>query len=145
MTLATIRAHVWRGGGDVLLYYKANGRKQIRNPRSTPTHPQVHPHPQPGAPTSPNAREKALPIPPPLPASVQAQLAARQSSDSAGLRSSSLSGSHKSHRSAGSNEYVPPVRSVPSAGSRYSEDSAAARRPLTSGSGGVRRPDGNWI
>lgn len=29
MTLATIRAHVWRGGGDVLLYYKANGRKRI--------------------------------------------------------------------------------------------------------------------
>lgn len=31
MTLATIRAHVWRGGGDVLLYYKANGRKPIRH------------------------------------------------------------------------------------------------------------------
>ncbi len=30
MTLATIRAHVWRGGGDVLMYYKANGRKQIK-------------------------------------------------------------------------------------------------------------------
>lgn len=29
MTLATIRAHVWRGGGDIPLYYKANGRKQI--------------------------------------------------------------------------------------------------------------------
>jgi WD repeat-containing protein 48 len=29
MTLATIRTHVWRGGGDVLMYYKANGRKQI--------------------------------------------------------------------------------------------------------------------
>lgn len=29
MTLATIRAHVWRGGGDVMLYYKANGRKKI--------------------------------------------------------------------------------------------------------------------
>jgi WD repeat-containing protein 48 len=31
MTLATIRAHVWRGGGDVLLHYKANGRKQIKH------------------------------------------------------------------------------------------------------------------
>jgi WD repeat-containing protein 48 len=31
MTLATIRTHVWRGGGDVLLFYKANGRKQIDN------------------------------------------------------------------------------------------------------------------
>lgn len=30
MTLASIRAHVWRGGGDVLLYYKANGRKEIK-------------------------------------------------------------------------------------------------------------------
>lgn len=29
MTLATIRSHIWRGGGDVLLYYKANGRKKI--------------------------------------------------------------------------------------------------------------------
>lgn len=31
MTLASIRAHVWRGGGDVLLYYKANGRKEIKH------------------------------------------------------------------------------------------------------------------
>lgn len=29
MTLATIRSHLWRGGGDVVLYYKANGRKEI--------------------------------------------------------------------------------------------------------------------
>jgi WD repeat-containing protein 48 len=29
MTLATIRAHVWRGGGDVILHYKANGQKEI--------------------------------------------------------------------------------------------------------------------
>ncbi|KAF1980776.1 WD40 repeat-like protein [Aulographum hederae CBS 113979] len=29
-TLATIRAHIWRGGGDVVLYYKSNGRKEIR-------------------------------------------------------------------------------------------------------------------
>jgi WD repeat-containing protein 48 len=36
MTLATIRAHVWRGGGDVLLYYRANGKKQIRHvPQAT--------------------------------------------------------------------------------------------------------------
>ena len=27
MTLATLRAHVWRTGGDVMLYYKSNGRK----------------------------------------------------------------------------------------------------------------------
>jgi WD repeat-containing protein 48 len=31
MTLASIRAHVWRGGGDVLLHYKANGRKEIKH------------------------------------------------------------------------------------------------------------------
>ncbi|RDI78961.1 hypothetical protein Vi05172_g11089 [Venturia inaequalis] len=31
MTLATIRAHIWRGGGDVLLFYKANGRKEIKH------------------------------------------------------------------------------------------------------------------
>ena len=29
MTLATIRAHIWRGGGDISLYYKSNGRKEI--------------------------------------------------------------------------------------------------------------------
>lgn len=31
MTLATIRAHIWRGGGDVLLFYRANGRKEIKH------------------------------------------------------------------------------------------------------------------
>jgi WD repeat-containing protein 48 len=30
MTLASMRAHVWRGGGDVVLHYKANGRKEIK-------------------------------------------------------------------------------------------------------------------
>ncbi|KAI5265056.1 WD40 repeat-like protein [Aureobasidium subglaciale] len=29
MTLATIRTHIWRGGGDVLLHYKANGKRKI--------------------------------------------------------------------------------------------------------------------
>lgn len=29
MTLMAIRSHLWRGGGDVLLYYKANGKKPI--------------------------------------------------------------------------------------------------------------------
>lgn len=29
MTLATIRTHLWRGGGDIALFYKANGRKEI--------------------------------------------------------------------------------------------------------------------
>jgi WD repeat-containing protein 48 len=36
MTLASLRAHVWRGGGDVLLYYKANGRKEIKPPAANP-------------------------------------------------------------------------------------------------------------
>lgn len=31
MTLASIRAHIWRGGGDVVLFYKANGRKEIKH------------------------------------------------------------------------------------------------------------------
>jgi WD repeat-containing protein 48 len=35
MTLASMRAHVWRGGGDVVLHYKANGRKEI-NPMPAP-------------------------------------------------------------------------------------------------------------
>jgi len=30
MSLATLRAHVWKGGADVMLYYKSNGRKPIR-------------------------------------------------------------------------------------------------------------------
>lgn len=29
MSLATLRAYVWKGGNDVVLYYKANGRKEI--------------------------------------------------------------------------------------------------------------------
>lgn len=43
MTLATIRAHVWRGGGDVMLYYKTNGRRQIQRTPLIPTgqHPRV--------------------------------------------------------------------------------------------------------
>lgn len=30
MSLATLRAHVWKGGADVMLYYKSNGRKAIK-------------------------------------------------------------------------------------------------------------------
>ena len=26
-TLATLRAHIWKNGGDVVLHYKSNGRK----------------------------------------------------------------------------------------------------------------------
>ena len=34
MTLATIRQHLWRTSGDMVLYYKANGKKEIRSPPS---------------------------------------------------------------------------------------------------------------
>ncbi|PYI11151.1 WD repeat protein [Aspergillus sclerotiicarbonarius CBS 121057] len=33
MTLATIRTHIWRSSGDMLLHYKANGKKEIRSGR----------------------------------------------------------------------------------------------------------------
>jgi len=45
MTLASIRAHIWRGGGDVLLHYKANGRKEIKHV--------PYPGPQSGSPPGP--------------------------------------------------------------------------------------------
>lgn len=48
MTLASIRAHIWRGGGDVLLHYKANGRKEIKPPAPPPGLP----FGQPGAPST---------------------------------------------------------------------------------------------
>ena len=56
MTLASLRAHVWRGGGDVLLHYKANGRKEIKPPAP---HPGL-PFAQPGVPSS-NAGNLAAP------------------------------------------------------------------------------------
>jgi len=37
MTLATMRTQVWRSGGDIVLYYKANGKKQILH--SAPVQP----------------------------------------------------------------------------------------------------------
>lgn len=30
MSLATLRTHVWKGGNDIVLHYKSNGRKEIR-------------------------------------------------------------------------------------------------------------------
>ena len=41
MTLATLRAHVWKGGNDVVLYYKANGRKEIPNPPQPKAEPEA--------------------------------------------------------------------------------------------------------
>jgi len=31
MTLATIRSHLWRGGSDILLHYRATGAKEIKH------------------------------------------------------------------------------------------------------------------
>jgi WD repeat-containing protein 48 len=46
MSLATLRAHVWKGGNDIVLYYKANGRKYIPNPPPPPPpEPQAPPEP----------------------------------------------------------------------------------------------------
>ncbi|KAK0345076.1 hypothetical protein LTR59_004404 [Friedmanniomyces endolithicus] len=55
MTLATIRSHLWRGGGDIILYYKANGRKEIlhapqQSPAGIPFTPKPAAAAQPGAP-----------------------------------------------------------------------------------------------
>jgi hypothetical protein len=127
MTLATIRAHVWRGGGDVMLHYKANGRRNIPNNKF------VHGLTPPVKPRE----QQNVPSMPPLPAAAQAQAGA-----SAHKHTPSAGGSsHRSHRSAGSNEYIPPRGAGATVG-RYSED---ARRPPTSGSTGVKRPEGNWI
>ena len=46
MSLATLRAHVWKGGADVMLYYKSNGRKQIAYEKA----------PEPSAESPPNAQ-----------------------------------------------------------------------------------------
>jgi len=34
MTLATIRTHLWRTSGDMVLHYKTNGKKEIHPPAS---------------------------------------------------------------------------------------------------------------
>jgi len=41
MSLATLRAHIWKGGNDVVLHYKANGRKELPKelPQSTVPQP----------------------------------------------------------------------------------------------------------
>ena len=54
MTLATLRAHVWKGGADVMLYYKSNGRKPIKYEKV------AQPSPLP-APASESTGESALP------------------------------------------------------------------------------------
>lgn len=54
MSLATLRAHVWKGGNDVVLHYKANGRKEL--PKELPK-----PAEQPEAPEAEARLPEALP------------------------------------------------------------------------------------
>ncbi|KAJ5122321.1 hypothetical protein N7448_003453 [Penicillium atrosanguineum] len=42
MTLATIRTCLWRTSGDMVLYYKANGKKEIRPPPSLTSNNENH-------------------------------------------------------------------------------------------------------
>lgn len=56
MTLATIRSHLWRGGGDIVLYYKGNGKREIKHaPPQAPS----------GIPTSPKPGNGTEAPPPP--------------------------------------------------------------------------------
>jgi hypothetical protein len=87
MTLATIRAHIWRGGGDVLLFYRANGRKDIKHAGKAGI-------PVPVVTSS---------VPPPVQAGAFTPSAAN--SPVLGLRTQSPEGSHTSQRSGGSHEY----------------------------------------
>lgn len=69
MTLATIRAHVWRGGGDVILYYKANGRKEIQHIPPVPPegpHPPYVPPGQQSIPLSPGSGMQGFGASPPM-------------------------------------------------------------------------------
>lgn len=40
MSLATLRAHIWKGGSDVVLFYKANGLKELPTELEQPPPPQ---------------------------------------------------------------------------------------------------------
>lgn len=63
MTLATLRAHIWKGGSDIMLYYKANGRKEIPdNSISSKTGSEtVAPEPEPEAPSEETLAESPEP------------------------------------------------------------------------------------
>lgn len=43
MSLATLRTHVWKGGNDIVLHYKANGRKEIRLVQTAPVEEAAEP------------------------------------------------------------------------------------------------------
>lgn len=50
LSLATLRTHIWKGGNDIVLYYKTNGRKELR---PLPA-PEPEPEPQPAEETPVN-------------------------------------------------------------------------------------------
>ncbi|KAI5864152.1 WD40 repeat-like protein [Durotheca rogersii] len=61
MSLATLRAHIWKGGNDVVLYYKANGRKEI--PKELPKPQAVE---EPAAPEAGGQPAAATTVPSPI-------------------------------------------------------------------------------
>ena len=63
MSLATIRTHVWKGGNDVVLYYKANGRKVIKPLKQTSETPVVEAEPAVPAATSAAETGNTAPAP----------------------------------------------------------------------------------
>ncbi|KAK8094719.1 UBP9-binding protein [Apiospora hydei] len=67
MSLATLRAHIWKGGSDVVLHYKANGRKELPRELSQPMEqpPQSQSQPQPME--QPQSQPEAQPQPQPQP------------------------------------------------------------------------------
>ncbi|KAJ5098444.1 hypothetical protein N7532_005445 [Penicillium argentinense] len=62
MTLATMRTHLWRTSGDMILHYKTNGKKEIRPPPSLLGHSENHVVPS--DPTTPNATNGEATAPP---------------------------------------------------------------------------------
>lgn len=62
MTLATMRSHLWRTSGDMVLHYKTNGKKEIRLPRSLTGGYETHLAP--GEATTPHATNGEANAPP---------------------------------------------------------------------------------
>ncbi|KAJ5973398.1 hypothetical protein N7481_010608 [Penicillium waksmanii] len=62
MTLATMRTHLWRTSGDMILHYKTNGKKEIRPPPSLMGNTESHV--ETGGPTTPNVTNGETTAPP---------------------------------------------------------------------------------
>lgn len=60
MSLATLRTHIWKGGNDIVLYYKTNGRKELR-PLPPPTTQQPEPAATADANASNNSSDPSTP------------------------------------------------------------------------------------